>query len=312
MDLLATLRKKVDTLPDGEYIAGLRAVQRHIEAAFKHLQRGQDSYDESAYTDAIYRANQAFEGSIKEAYRVLAGKPPDRVRPFDIESYLETHKVFRARVLTLFTNYRTEWRNPSTHDYKLDFDESEALLAIVSVTAFSCLLADQIAEQLAFVASKADAVRKKLRLRLTKGGDSEPLADRLAYALLDFARNQAATTASQTESQLVGAVSGYLTAIASKGRVAVDDPLLEGRPERADLAVREGDELVVIELKQVKAPASATAAAIAQLEHYMLLSGTKAAILYFAGRSGSDYEMSTRAVPHGHGVIHVIAPATAG
>jgi hypothetical protein len=315
MDLLATLKKKVDALPEGDYVTGLRAVQRHIEAAFKHLQRGQDLPDESAYTDAIYRSNQAFEGSIKEAYRVLAGKLPDKIRPFDIENYLETEQVFRPRVLALFTNYRTEWRNPSTHDYKLDFDESEALLAIVSVTAFACLLADQIGEKLAFLASNENTVRqrKHLRLRLTKSGEPEPLVERVAYALLDFAKNQAknSSSATQTESQVVGAVSGYLTAIASKGKVTVDDRLVEGSSKRADLAIREGDELVVIEMKLVRSPGSAMTSAIAQLEYYMLLSGTKAGILYLAGRPGSEYEMSTHYVPHDQGVIQIIGPAKA-
>lgn len=204
---------------------------------------------------------------------------------------------------------------PFNARYKLDFDESEALLAIVSVTAFACLLADQIGERLAFLASKQDTVRrrKRLRLRLTKDGDPEPLVDRVAYALLDFARSQAenSTSAAQTESQLLGTVFGYLTAIASKGKVTVDDRLVEGRNERADLAVREDDELVVIELKQVRSPRSAMATAIAQLEHYMLLSRSKAGVLYFAGRPGSEYEMTTHHVPHDHGVIHIIGPTEA-
>src|SRR5689334_21146934 len=122
MDLVDTLRTKIDGLDKGEYSSGLRAVLAHIETAFRHLSRGLNSDDDAAFTDAIYRTNQAFEGSVKEAYRVLAKQEPERKTPFEIEGYLETTDVFRSRVLEQLTTYRTRWRNPSAHDYKLDFD----------------------------------------------------------------------------------------------------------------------------------------------------------------------------------------------
>jgi hypothetical protein len=65
MDFVDTLRKKIEVLEDGEYVPGLKAVLLHIETAFRHLSRGQDADDETAFTDAIYRTNQAFEGSVK-------------------------------------------------------------------------------------------------------------------------------------------------------------------------------------------------------------------------------------------------------
>jgi hypothetical protein len=74
MDLLDVIRKQIDRLSEGPHSVGLRSVLRHIEAAYGHLSRGQTQQDDSAFTDAIYRTNQAFEGSIKEAYRILAAK----------------------------------------------------------------------------------------------------------------------------------------------------------------------------------------------------------------------------------------------
>ena len=124
MDLLATSKSRIDALPQGNYVPVLRAVLLHIETAFGHLSRGQSAKDDTAFTDVVYRTNQAFEGSVKEAYRVPQERT-GRIAPDDIERYLETNKVFRPRVLSQFKNYRTEWRNPSTHDYKLDFDDSE-------------------------------------------------------------------------------------------------------------------------------------------------------------------------------------------
>ena len=153
MDLVDTLRNKIQALGDEECVLGLKAVLLHIETAFRHLSRGQENGEDTAFTDSIYRTNQAFEGSVKEAYRVLADKDPGWKNPYEIETYLEKNGVFKPRVLSQLTTYRTEWRNPSTHDYKLNFDESEAFLAIISVSAFSCLLLDQITERVAYKAA---------------------------------------------------------------------------------------------------------------------------------------------------------------
>ena len=177
MDLIAILRDKIDRIASGDHTSGLKAVLVHIATATRHLRRGQETSDETAFTDAIYRTNQAFEGSLKEAYRVLAGKKPEKKTPYQIEEYLTKETVFRDRVLSQLTNYCTEWRNLSTHDHKLDFDSSEAFLAIVSVCAFANLLLDQVAEKLAHDQSKAaaDAENERLsKLLETHKGDLPP------------------------------------------------------------------------------------------------------------------------------------------
>jgi hypothetical protein len=56
MELVKTRPKKINSLEDGPHAPGLRAVLLHIETAFGHLLRGQESGDETAFTDAIYRA----------------------------------------------------------------------------------------------------------------------------------------------------------------------------------------------------------------------------------------------------------------
>jgi hypothetical protein len=75
MDITKIVKDRVATLSDGDHKAGLFAVVRHIEVAEEHLVRG-NLGDHSAFTDAVYRSNQAFEGSLKEAYRVLTDKDP--------------------------------------------------------------------------------------------------------------------------------------------------------------------------------------------------------------------------------------------
>lgn len=159
MDLVALLEDAARELPVGDHSIGLNAIVRHVKAAIRHLHRDQQ-HDPDTCTDAIYRMNQAYEGSLKEAYRVLAGKDPSGLSPFQIENYLENNQVVRPRVLTQLTRYRQDYRNPSTHDYKLDFDEDEALLAIVSVCGFAKLLFNQIRSKLASEQAQAKATRK--------------------------------------------------------------------------------------------------------------------------------------------------------
>lgn len=161
MDIVAILKSAVERLPQGSHSSGLTAVLRHIDSAIRHFER--DEIDLDCFTDTIYRTNQAFEGSLKEAYRVLADKDPSGMSPHQIESYLEQNNIIRSRVLTQLTRYRQDYRNPSTHDHKLDFDEDEALLAIVAVCAFAKLLVDQISEKIAFdLATPSKALEEKI------------------------------------------------------------------------------------------------------------------------------------------------------
>jgi|ERR1044071_1006454 hypothetical protein len=150
MDLLAELHAKVATLARYEGTQGVRAAVRHIAAGERHLQRGRASADDDSYNDVIYRTNQAFEGLLKEAYRLIVGPNASRLTPHEIEQHFATEKWLTERVLIAFQRYRKEWRNPSTHDHTLLFSEQEALLALVSVTAFAVVLIDQITESVTF------------------------------------------------------------------------------------------------------------------------------------------------------------------
>src|SRR5215216_5455525 len=181
MNLLEILRSRIGSLPEGDYTQGLKAILRHIEVAGRHLERGQTSAEDTAFTDAIYRTNQAFEGSLKEAFRVLADKDPAGDSPFNIENYLQQQNILRPRVLAQFTNYRREWRNPSTHDYRLDFDEDEALLAIVTVSAFAIVLIDQIAERVSFEQAKAVAAAQP-----SPSPEPQPLLEQVSMLIERF------------------------------------------------------------------------------------------------------------------------------
>lgn len=247
MDIVAVLDGRLATLPGGDHAHGLRAVRLHIDASIAHLERGRLG-DATAFTDAIYRCNQAFEGSVKEAYRVLAGKDPNRITPAKIEEFLTKQNLLRQRVLDQFTNYRTAWRNPSAHDYTLDFDENEALLAIVSVTVFATVLSDQMRSRLA-----AEAAEKSAPHPTAQVAASIPLRDEVERHVMAFAQGyQLGAGASASEYE--GALAGYLTAqFAATPDIQVDTGLrLEGR--EADVAVRRGSERIAIEIKYMQRP----------------------------------------------------------
>lgn len=282
MDIIAVLRNKISSLDPGEYTAGLKATLSHVETAFRHLRRGQNDSDQTAFTDAVYRTNQAFEGGIKEAYRVLTKKDPENVRPYDIESHFAKSGTFRQRVLDQFTNYRKEWRNPSTHDYKLDFNESEAFLAIVSVTAFSCLLLDEITQQLAHdrelaaVQKMVEAIKNEVNVA---NGD---LLTRTTEGLKAyFLRHSKDPADKGTASEWLGSVSGFLSAVIPDAKIEIDAPLgPDKRHVTADLLVTSGGEKIVVEIKN-RLNILTYKTLLDQVEHMMLSSGICDGVVFF-------------------------------
>lgn len=310
MDLIAALRTKLNLLDEGDYTPGLKATIRHIETAFSHLGRGQTKREETAFTDAIYRANQAFEGSIKEAYRVLAGKDPSKQRPYDIEKYLEQKAVFRKRVLDLFTNYRTEWRNPSTHDYKLDFDESEAFLAIVSVSAFACLLLDQIAENISYQKAKKAADSQRTELKKLIPPNQLNFVDRVANLLTMFAKQQIVNPGKhkRLEVQIIGALAGFLASAAPDIKTIIEQQLTAESRERADLVLSDATDQVIVEIKKTPESSKIPFNAISQVENYLRISGIKNGILFFYADEATKVERTDiSSVKDGH-VIAMLRP----
>jgi hypothetical protein len=235
-------------LPLGPHAAGLRAVQSHIAAAIRHFDRGQKEVDDTLFTDVIFRCNQAFEGSIKEAYRVLAGKDPKAKTPNDIEIFLTDGNILRKKVLDQFTIYRREWRNPSTHDYTLDFDEDEALMAIVSVSAFAIVLCDQIDGKLAF--NEAAAVPAP---RVSTISQNVDLLELVGNKIVSFVNShkiaQVTEDAANPYYRFEGALSGYLASeLANLNAVSVNQDVIFMNKE-TDILVGRSASNIVIDIK---------------------------------------------------------------
>ena len=311
MDILETLRTKIISTGEGEHSSGLCAVLLHIETAFAHLSRGQSQQDETAFTDAIYRSNQAFEGSIKEAYRVLTSKDPNKKRPHDIEKYLEDNDILSPRVLSQFTTYRTEWRNPSTHDYMLDFDESEAFLAIINVTAFACLLIDQISEKQSFekAKEKTDTHKETIRKRIP---DNEKNVLEIAASLITEFIGQGVIEESgkprKTEIQITGALCGFLAVTAPEIDVVVNFRLDPSRNERGDILLRKDDQQVLIELKRSPKSRNILDSGLIQLEHYLDVSGLSEGLLFLYEQGITEVQRKDFAFPDSNKVIIALIP----
>lgn len=241
MNLVELLENSVQALPEGDYSIGLNAIVRHVKAAIRHLERDQ-KYDPDTCTDAIYRMNQAYEGSLKEAYRVLAGKDPSGLSPFQIEGYLETHNVVRPRVLTQLSRYRQDYRNPSTHDYKLDFDEDEALLAIVSVCAFAKLLINQINSKLASEAAQARAVPRAVK---SSRASLRSLGNKIAIVCLSYTNESSGVGWFEYERGLANSLSaaGFTSELMNDGKLQADSL------STWDVAVKKGKSFFGVETR---------------------------------------------------------------
>jgi hypothetical protein len=279
MDLVSIFRSRIDGLTDGDYSTGLKAVLRHVEMAVRHHETGREVREESLFTDAIYRTNQAFEGSLKEAYRVLAGRKLGRITPNEIERFFDTNSILRPRVLAQLSNYRTNWRNVSTHDHKVDFDEDEALLAIVTVTAFAIVLTDQIAERVAFDTAK------KLTIQETAAAPNAPLIERAATLISSFVERFTSIRGQNPNSrdaEIIGAMSGFISKAAPDLIDKREAATSYGALPLADLQLSDGVDQVLVEIKRMTGSGGKKHKdAVEQLKNYMGIYGANNGVLLF-------------------------------
>lgn len=91
MDVISTIREKTGLFSGTDYYDGLEAVILHLEIAEKHQVRGKDFGEDYLFTDVVYRTNHAFEGALKEAYSLFAGKVSQQTTPHQIEKYFEAN-----------------------------------------------------------------------------------------------------------------------------------------------------------------------------------------------------------------------------
>lgn len=265
---------------------GISAVLRHIEVAESHFSNAQAKQDKDLFTDVVYRSNHAFEGILKEAYAVLAKQNPDRKTPHEIEEYLIQQRVFRDQVITLFTKYREDWRNPSTHQYQLTFTEQEAFLSLMSVSSFVCILLDQMIETAAF--DKASALAKKFEISKKEAKNSQKIAlvDQVAQMLIPaFSRSLLHLKQSmQSSSEIHGMLHAFIISAAPDIQVEVEPSLKDKQGTfRPDFLLAREDDRVVIEIVAYRTvPPKIKERRREQLIRAMDASGAKSGIIFSA------------------------------
>lgn len=255
MDLLSEIRQKLPALEGHEAAEGIRAAVRHIEVAERWLARGRYERDDDLFNDVVYRTNQAFEGILKEAFSVLTGNSTKKLATHQIEQRLLDSNALTGRVHQLFTNYRQQWRNESTHDHRLLFKEQEALLAIVSVSAFAAILLDQVVEAVSFQREQHDLSHRRdwLRLHVIVNGEA-PLHEQVMSLLTAFGMDPQSSGSigdRTSEAELLGRIAAFIESVQPGLKVERDVRLDGPRSNRPDLLVTLEREKVVVEIKRV-------------------------------------------------------------
>ena len=296
MDIIAELNSKREALRGDVAYSGLRAVIGHIEMGERHLATSRKERDERLCNDVIYRTNQAFEGALKEAYTRLTGNSPHKKTPHQIERFFQDNDVLHQRVLDLFTNYRLNWRNPSTHDHVLTFSDSEAFLAIINISAFAAVLMDQIIEAAA-TEEERDAVDKRRAEIEQRLGDekSQSIYDRLLLLLKTL--NEELQTQQPckdlTETQVLGRLHGFISELNKDFTIEREARTPEGSHYRTDLVVESQEERVLVEVKRHDLNRRGFAAAKHQLSRYLEIADVNAAILFVPTTTGEVRVLTT-------------------
>lgn len=317
MNLLSILKELAREIHRYDESLHLDALITHIERAEILYIQGQKLFDEDYFTDVIYRTNQAFEGSLRFAYSILAEKSEEetnRLRTIDIESYLEKRELLKERVLHHLRNYRREWRNKSTHDYRLFFDESEALFAILNVSAFSYVLLKQIIQKLAFI--KEEESLNKLDESISEiskiiSDSSLPIDEKFIKLIEDFSIGNTflSSEAAFQEIELSGMFEAYSSVLPELLDIDIDVPFVsKGNKYYFDFVATMGSEKLLIEFKRPNI--TFRESYIDQVEKYLEAAKLEKGILWIPSmiEEGERIKVETfrRVGPQGEKTIHVI------
>ncbi|AKB81142.1 hypothetical protein MSBR3_0564 [Methanosarcina barkeri 3] len=300
MDLLKLINDKSNYFSDTPIIQGLRSVIYHIDIAERHFENGKKGED-YLFTDVIYRSNQAYEGSLKEAYQVLTGSKSENLSTSQIEKKFAEGTILKARVLTLFENYRREWRNTSTHDHKLRFSEQEAFLAIINVCAFFNILLDQMIERKAYYQEKIELSESGVIEQ--KHVCYESLIDYISQLLIDFphkavTKNINYSLSSYFENELTGMIAAYIESSDQEIKVITGYSISIGTSKiYADMLVKKGESSVLIEInKSTKHTNNLVEAMVDQLVLFMEAAKIKDGIFYIIPKGIKNTKMATTKV----------------
>lgn len=254
MNLTVSIKNQIERIKEMDEKIPIDLILNHLERAEYLYNLAIKEKDDNYFTDVIYRTNQVFEGVLRIAYLILSEKTEEQVskkRTVDIEDYLTTNKILNDRVLKQFSNYRTEWRNPSTHDFKVFFSESESILAVSNVSAFTYVLFNQIIQKLSYnlEIKRQSNYKNKINEILRKSVEpKEKLIELLIY--FNHEHKSLFNKENLRETEVIGALSAFLSA---NNNVNLElDTLLESSftKVRIDMIVKIDNEKFIVEIKR--------------------------------------------------------------
>ena len=183
--------------------------------------------------------------------------------------------------MELFRNYRTEWRNPSTHNHKLFFSEEEAFLAIISVSSFISILLDQITGQINFDAEQAKAQDRVDTTRASiPNYDTLPLLERLKRLFVAFVDED--DWEYRNEQEIIGLIAGFIASVDPTIIIQRDKRFRLGNVVlKTDMVFSSESEQVIVEVKTATPGLGRMARAQQQLVTFMVSSGITDGVLYF-------------------------------
>lgn len=286
MDILKLIEEQIKIIKAHDHSAYLDQIFSHLTRAEFYYKQGAN--DEQYFNDVIYRSNQAYEGALREAYKVLAKKHDDELSKaalIKIETHFKENKIFRERVLRLFENYRQEWRNKSTHDYKLIFREDEAFMALTNVSSFVHLLLKEIQEKIAFQSAiKLQELRNRAQELQRKFKDIDtPLIDKVVKVLFEFSEGlpNALRKLGVDEIETRGILHAFLTKVSDNISIELEPAyFLSGRMLIPDFLIESNGEKVILEVKRNYQPQNIQAAK-SQLMTYLRAANLTDGIVYF-------------------------------
>ncbi len=302
--MLYEIKRKVAEVLPPDFFPGIYNVINHLQMAEHYWQEAKGSIEEYLFTDAVLRANHAFEAALKEAYKLVCGKDSDGMSVKDIYQYLDEQNIFKDKEGQTFHRYLEDWELPAETDEQLFFSEQEAMLAIMNVTAFFLILVEQIIEIASYEKAKyflgwdrAEKIHKEIE---RYGGKF--FLDQLVTLLRLFSADLFYIEEREnapSEYEMLGYLRGFLEIAIPDVEVEIDKRVkIGGSHTQLDMLVHNGDEAVLIETKrsnQIKGSIFDIDNAVQQVSGYMTATKINKAVLFYLPILGSS-DLATREI----------------
>jgi HEPN domain-containing protein len=319
MDLLSLIKDQIDALPDTiKSTTKIPFVLTHISRAEYYLNQAQLVLDDQFFNDSVYRANQAFEAILKEAYTFFSGKEAAKLNIYQIENYIIKNKLLNQRVIDLLKNYRTEWRNPSTHDYSLSFSQQEALIAVISVQMFIKVLLNQITAEIAYRSEKERYEKARPKKEIINKNKEYSLLENIAAICAAFAgetQNKKRIN-NQSYLEIEGALEAFIKNVNPEIDIESDirsSSLPIRIKTRPDFFISLGKEMLILELK-IGYKKEYEEDAIYRLINYLITLNPKIGLLFFLDPDEKEYvlEKQKRIIDNIEIEIGIVRPIISG